>query len=147
MNLNIRISEQLALVGTVDPLLRDDTTVNTDVIDLKNVFRVAFLVGVGATDITVDFAVRVSNNADGSSDAALSGASVTQYSATDDGKWKWVEVDAITVKAAGYRYIFGKFTVGNGTTGANVTCVALAQTRYGPATDFDLADVAEVVAV
>lgn len=147
MNLNVKLYEQVALVGTVDPLLRDNTTANTDVIDLKNYSRVAFLVGVGATDITVDFAVRQSNNSDGSSDAALSGASVTQWTATDDGKWKWVDVDAIAVKAAGYRYIFGKFTVGDGTLGANCTCVALGLPRYGPATEYDLSDVAEVVAV
>lgn len=142
-----RLSEQIAVVGTIDPALRDNTTADSDVIDMKLWRRVLFLVLLGATDIVVDFALRGSNNSDGSSSAAITGKSVTQLSATDDNEQVMVEITAEELETAGYRYVFGRVTIGDGTLGANVAVAVLAgEGRYRPASDHDLASVSEIVA-
>lgn len=145
MRLGLKLSEQYGVVAALDPQTINNTTGSTDVVDLKDKERVMFILNTGATDTTVDFAIRQSNNSNGTSDVALSGASITQYGATDDNHIKIIEVDAMAVKAAGYRYIFGKVTVGSGSTGALVAVIAIAANRYSPATDYDLTRVSEVV--
>jgi hypothetical protein len=145
------LTEQLALVGSVSPQLIDNNTADTEWIDMSKWRRVAFLLLVGATDITLDFKLRASAASDGSNPVDISGYAVTQLTAAGgDNDRVWIEITAAKMatlnSGAGYRYLSGRVTVGDGTLGANVAVAAFgAVARYEPASDGDLASVVETI--
>lgn len=145
------LTEQLALVGSVSPQLIDNNTADTDWIDVSKFRRVAFLLKVGATDTTVDFKLRASAASDGSNPVDISGYAITQMTgAGGDNDRAWIEITAAKMatlnSGAGYRYLSGRVTVGDGTTGAYVDVSAFgAVARHEPASDGDLASVVEII--
>jgi len=142
-----KLSEMLAVVGTVDPAVRSATgTVATDAIDMSKVHQVAFVVLVGAMGATdeIDFKVQECATSGGSY-TDISGKAITTLDGTDDNKQAVVNVrgDELT---PGNRYIKGLVTHGGTAGTAGITVVALADTaRFKPASDGDLASVAEIV--
>ena len=135
--------EAVAVVGAIDPALRDDATVTSDSVDMSYWQQALFVLLVGATDITVDAKIQVS--ADNSSWSDLSGKAIGQVAATDDNK-QWVLDLRAAVLGSSYRYARLSVTVGNGTTGAYTAAVALGVLpRQYPASDYDHADVDEIV--
>jgi hypothetical protein len=138
-------SERAAVVGKIDPQLVDNNTVNSDYVDMSKFHEAMFIFSVGATDITVDALVRESTNTSDGGGQTLSGKSITQLTASDDNKVAIINVKAEEL-STGYRYLRGRMTVGDGTTGAYVSCIALGiKPRYGPSSDDDLAAVAQIV--
>ena len=143
-------SERAAGGATIHPQLIDNNTANSDYVDLSKFHEAMFILSVGATDTTVDFSVRESRDNSGTGEQTLSGKSATQLAGTDDNKQVVINVKAeeLTQGAPGsnYRYVRPRVTVGDGTTGAYVSVVGLGlKPRYGPASDDDLADVAQIV--
>jgi len=141
-----RLSEQLAVVATIDPDAYSAGAQNSDSIDMKNFRRVIFIVLAGdlGTDATLDF--KVQESADGSSWSDLSGKAITQLTQAggDSNKQAIVEVAAEEL-SSGKRYVRGVMTIGTAASDAGM--VALADTaRYLPASDFDLSSVDEIVA-
>mgnify|MGYP007080466549 CR=1 FL=1 len=103
-----------------------------------------FIFQLGAVDSTVDCLVRESTNTSDGSGQTLSGKSATQLTSSDDNKQVVINVKSEEL-STGYRYLRGRMTAGNGTTNL-VSCVALGLVpRFGPASDDDLTDVAQVV--
>lgn len=142
-----KASERLALVGTIDPDAYAAGTYLTDAIDMADFDRVLFLILAGdlVTNNTTDFKVTASV-ASGGTYYDLTGAAITQLTeaGSDSDKQAMVEVKAIDVLAAGYRYIKGSLTVA--TAGADASVVALGfDPHYGPASDQNLTSVAEIV--
>lgn len=143
-----RLSEQLAVVATIDPASLTANTYLTDAIDMKLHRRVLFIIAVGAltTNNTTDFSVVGDTASGGSYATAITGKAITQLTkaGSDDDKQVLVEVTAEEVAAQGLRYIKGSLVTA---TAAALGCVvALADsTRYGPASDYDLASVDEIV--
>jgi len=147
MNVEMNLSEQLAVCATIDPEAQTASAVNTDVIDMQKFDRVLFIVSVGemTTNGTVDFAVK-SDSASGGSYATAE-ASITQLTEAggDSDKQVLVEVRAIDVAANGNRYIRGTLTTA--TAASDVSVVAIGTPRFGsPVTSIDLASVDEIVA-
>ncbi len=145
------LTEQLALVGSVSPQLIDNNTADSDWIDMSKYRRVAFLLLLGATDITVDFKLRSSALANGSNPADIPNYAVTQLTAAggDDDR-VWIEITAEKMamlnSGAGHRYVSARVTVGDGTAGAYVCIAAFAGVaRHEPASDGDLASVVQIV--
>ncbi len=139
-----RLSEQLPVVATIDPQLVDNATVSSDLVDMETRRRVIFVLAIGATDITVDAKVREAQDASATGEQDLSGKAITQLSATDDNKQVVIEVTAEEL-SAGFTHLSLDVIVGDGTAGAYVSVVALADvSRYKPDTG-DLASVAEIV--
>lgn len=143
-----RLSEALAVVACIDPDAYTTGTQDSDIIDMSKHARVIFIVmaGVLGSSATIDFAVWGSAASTMTSQAALTGKSITQLTdaSTDDDKQAIVEVTAEEVKAQGYRYIQGTLTVAVATSDAGV--IALADhSRYHPASELDLASVDEIV--
>lgn len=137
--------ERAAVVGKIDPADANDSTVNTDYVDMSKFHEALFIFQLGAVDITVDCLVRESTNTSDGGGQTLSGKSATQLTGNDDNK-----VVVISVKSEelsnGYRYLRGRMTVGNGTNNF-VSAVALGmRPRIAPASDDDLAAVAQIVA-
>jgi len=139
------LSEQLALVATIDPVSQGAGTVYTDAIDMAYWERVLFVLSVGVmgSSSTVDFGV--CEGATTSPTTAIGGKSITQLTdaSTDDNKQVIVEVRADELDPAN-RYVRGKLTVG--TAASLVSVVALASGYHKPASDYDLASVDEIVA-
>lgn len=136
--------ERVAVVGTIDPQNGNNSTQNTDYVDMSKFAEALFVFQLGAVDNTVDCLVRESTTTSDGGGQTLSGKAATQLTATDDGKQVVINVKAEEL-SVGYRYLRGRMTVGNGTTNL-ISCVALGlMPRHGPASDDDLSDVAQVV--
>jgi hypothetical protein len=141
------LSEELAIVGTIDAASQSTSEKLTDAIDMSKFRRVLFLIncGVLGSSATLDFVVKGATS-EGGSYASISGTAITQIvKASGDGKQALVEVSAEVVKAAGYRWIKGSLTPGTAASQAAVMALA-GRLRYGMAEENDLADVAEIVA-
>jgi len=106
--------------------------------------RLAFLLGVGATDTTVDAKVQESNNHVSWSDVV--GAAITQILGTGDNSE--VEIDVDLTADGRKRYYRLLVTVGAGAAGAVLAAWAILS-LYDPqaAADVGPADLEEVVAV
>lgn len=141
-----RLSEQLAVVGCIDPDAYTANSYDTDVIDMKYHRRVIFIVQAGdlGSSATLDFAVY--EGATTSPASALSGKSITQLTeaGTDSNKQAIVEVSAEELTPT-CRYLKGTLTVGTATSDAGVLVLADVS-RYEPGNAFDLASVDEIVA-
>ena len=146
--MSYKLSQEIAVVGTIDPLLRDDATAETDWIDMSKHQKCMFVIAIGATDIVVDAKLREGLDSTGGTAQDITGKAITQLSATDDNKRAVIEEDASELDLADkYKFVSCQIIVGNGTLGADTTVIALASRyRYDPASDADLASVAEIVA-
>lgn len=139
------LNEALAVVGYAVPLLRDNTTVATGWIAVALFRRLLFICSIGAVDISVDFKLRQATDGSGTGAADITGKLITQFSATDDNKIALIELTAEEV-GAGFTHVEGLATIGDGVTGANICLHALGGVpRYHPASDYDLAAVAQIV--
>lgn len=122
----------------VNPQTGNNTTVNGTAVDMAGWDGVYFVVMVGATDTTVD--AKLQDSADGTTFADISGASLSQWSATDDNKAK-----AIDIWRPSRRYVRPVVTIGAGTSGAVVAVLAVRYRGTGrrPPTQ-DLAELKKV---
>ncbi len=144
-----RLSEELAIVATIDPDVHTAAAYTTDVIDMDDFRRVIFIVMTGAmvATSTVDFVVKGDTASGGSFTTTVTGKSITQLTAagTDDDKQVIVEVTSEECGLQGFRFLRGTLTVGTADSDASVIALA-GGLRYSPASDFDLASVDEIVA-
>ncbi len=136
--------ERVAVVGKIDPKNGNNTTQNTDYVDMSKFAEVLFIFQLGSVDNTIDCLVRESTNTSDGGGQTLSGKSATQLTGSDDNKIVVIQVKAEEL-SPGYRYLRGRMTVGNGTTNLIACTVLGLMPRYGPASDDDLADVVQVV--
>lgn len=145
-----RLSEQLAVVGTIDPDAYTAATYTTDEIEVKHFRRILFVVMAGAlgTSATLDFSVKggATSNA-GSHSTTVTGKSITQLTqaGSDSDKQVLVEVTAEECAAQGLNFIEGSMVVGTATSDAGVLVVA-DNLRYSTGADYDLSTVDEIVA-
>jgi len=149
--------QKMAIVGTIDPAVMSTsggtastTSAWTDAVDM-DVFEKAIFI-VQTNTVAASSGVTLTVYADGAS--ATGGMTVaiatstTLVNANDDSQI-WVEIDSEDMDVDGRdRYVRGKLVVGPtaGTKGtATVSCVVLgANTRFRPASDYDLATVAQI---
>lgn len=140
------LSEELAVAGAIDPQLVDNAAVTSDWVAMKNGDRVMFVVSVGATDITVDAKVQQATDASGTGAADMTGKAITQIAADEDNGQVIIEVKAEELTSTN-THVAVVVTVGDGTTGAYVSAIALqGRMRYKDAANYDVASVAEIVA-
>ena len=108
---------------------------------------ISLIVSVGATDITVDAKVQSADDTSGTNNTDIASLSVTQLTASDDNKQVILLVtsdDLNTDDVAAAVVV----TVGDGTTGAYVSAIGIGfNARTLPATDNDVASVAEIVSL
>ncbi len=143
-----KLSEAVAVVACIDPDAYGTGAQTSDWIDMSKFERVLFIVQAGTlgSSATLDFKVQQSAADSGTNPADISGKAITQLTeaGTDSDKQALVEVRADEL-TAGYRYIAGVLTVGTATSDAGVLAIA-SEPNYGPAYDYDLASVDEIVA-
>jgi hypothetical protein len=145
--MNSKLSEAVAVVGTIDPATVANTEVFTDVVDLganRQAVAIALIGNVPAE--TIDFKA-YSCDSDGNNAAAITGRAATQLAAhasNNDGKQMVINVRDGDLLASGKQHVkFGLVT--GGATGGPCAVVVLGAPRQGLASGNDLASVAEIV--
>lgn len=145
--MNSKLSEAVAIVGTIDPATVANTEVFTDVVDLGALRQVAAVALIGNVPAeTIDFKA-YSCDSDGNNAAAITGRAATQLAAhasNNDGKQLVINVRDGDLIASGKQHVkFGLVT--GGATGGPCAVVVLGAPRQGIASANDLASVAEIV--
>lgn len=138
------ISDYIGVAAQAVPLLRDNTTVTTDWVDMGKWQRVMFIIQVGATDITVDAKLQSADDTSGTNATDITGKATSQWSATDDNKIKVLNVSKDELNTDDIA-VACKVTIGDGTAGANVSVVAVGIPHYDPPEYVDLTAVAQIV--
>jgi len=140
-----RPNESVAVAGAIDPQLVDDAAVTSDWVSLQAFAQVMFVVNVGATDITVDIKVQSADDSSGTNNTDIASLAATQIADDEDNGQIILSVDQSEVNA-GDTHVAVVVTVGDGSTGAYVSAVCLGfNSEYLPASNYDVASVAEIV--
>lgn len=145
----IRIDQAMAVVECTDPDAYATGATTGDIIDMANFEQVAFVVMAGTlgSSATVDFQVYQGNTNALGSPKVITSAAITQLTeaGTDSDKQAIVVVRQSDLDVAnGFRWIRGTLTVGTATSDAGVVALGMYPT-YGPASDYDLTSVDEIV--
>ncbi len=140
-------SERAAVVATIDPANYNDSTQNTDYVDMSKFHEAMFVVLLGAVDSTVDFKLREALDTSGTDEQDITGKAITQFQSTDDDKVAIINLksEETTASPSLYRYVRGRLTVGNGTTNIVAVVGFGMRPRFGPASDDELAKVAQII--
>lgn len=139
-----RFDEEWSVIGTIDPQTVTSTGANTDVVALDDYSELAFIFCTGnMASETIDAQVE-SCDSDGSNNATLKAATqLAAHASNNDGKQIIISVIPSDLLASGKAHVRGNFTTG-GASGGPVSCVVLGRSYHRPATDNDLASVAQV---
>ena len=141
--------QKMAIVGTIDPT--SSTTAGTfwtDPVDCDVFEKVIFIVSVNTVSANTTATLTVYSDG-ASATGGMTNAICTSTSLTNanDDSQLWVEVDTEDFNVDGRdRYCRGKLVIaGAGGTIDHLSAVVLgANTRYHPASDYDLATVAQI---
>jgi hypothetical protein len=142
---NEALSENLAVVATLDPVSQGAATVTSDEIDMKLHRRVLFILMTGliAATGTLDCKIQAATTSGGTF-VDLTGKAITQLTDADDNKQVLIEVTAEEVAAQGLRYVRASVTAA--TAASLMALVALAGfSRYGDPESNDLSTVDEII--
>lgn len=149
MSARAKLSEQLAIVATRDPVSQGIATVVTDWIDMTKFRKAMFVLMTGAmtASSTVDAKLRRATDGSGTGAADLAtNKAITQLTqaGTDDNKQVVIEVDSSEILQGAYTHVALSVTVAAAASLLAVLGIA-ALPRYQPASDNDLASVDEIV--
>ena len=141
---SLLMSEEWAVIGTIDPDAYAAAAATSDVIDMSKFDSVVAIVMAGTlgTSATLDGKLQAST-ATGSGMADITGKSITQLvKATDDDKQAIINLSEDEIDP-GDRYVQLVMTVGAATSDAGA--IILGRAKHRPASDSDLASVADIV--
>lgn len=148
--INALASESAAVVGTIDPDAQTASAVLSDYIAAKDFanFQAIVLVGTLGSSATVDAKLRQATDGSGTGVKDITNKAITQLteaSPDDSDKQAVINLKPEELDVAnGFTHFNLVLTVGTATS--DVGAVILGQDpRYGPASDNDLASVAEIV--
>jgi hypothetical protein len=142
-----KLSERLAVVGAVDPDANSAGTLYTDNVDMAD-FAEALFIGMLGTGVTTGSFVfdLVEDTIDGTGTGAqtLTPARAAAALTTGDNDSQVVIQVRAEDLSEGYQYVRGRLVMT--TAGADAGMLAIAgRPRFHPASDYDLASVAEIV--
>lgn len=147
----IRADQAVAVVSCIDPDANATGAITDDIIDMSKFEQVMFVVQAGTlgSSATLDFQVYQGDTNALGNPKVITGAAITQLTdaGTDSDKQAIVVVKQADLDSAGgFRWIRGTLTVGTATSDCGVLGLGLYPT-YGPASDYDLTSVDEIVAL
>lgn len=122
------------LIQAINPALVNNTTASTGWVDARNCTHIFAFVAIGVTDTTVDAKLQKATSSGGAGVTDVSGAAITQLSATDDNKQASISIDPSELATGSYTHVRLLVTVGNGSTGAYVSGLLLMADRHMPPT-------------
>lgn len=148
MSFNIKLSEEVAILATIDPASVAIGTVLTAWVPMANIGMVSALIQTGAlgASATIDAKFRQATDATGTGAKDVAGKAIAQIvKATGDNKQAFLEmrVEDLDVNN-GYTFVALSVTVG---TAASIMSASLlgSITRYLPASTYNQAAVAQIV--
>lgn len=144
--MSARPTEKIAVVGTVDPDANATGAFNSDWVKVADFQQVLFTVmtGIIETGGTVDFRVQEADTGTGANAATLASGDLTITQLTTASNDSQVEVNVDSEQLSNtFTHVRGVLQI---TTAAADTAVLVQGLlpRYGPASDRDLASVAEI---
>lgn len=149
INLNQLVSEAVGVVATIDPDAYAAGTVTSDWVDMSTCERIMAIVLAGTlgTGATLDAKLEQATDSSGTGAKDITGKAITQLTKIggDDNKQAIINLSADELDVDnGYTHARLSITVSNAASDGGGIVLG-AGFRYGPATDNDLASVAEVV--
>lgn len=144
-SVNQAAGESLAVVGTIDPQTVSNTELFTDVVDMSKFLQVLGVALLGnMSSETIDFKA-YSCDSNGSNAGALKSATqLAAHASNNDNTQIVISVRAEDLTASGKQHVkFGLVT--GGASGGPAGAIAIGlDARYQPASDSDLASVAQI---
>lgn|SRR5574338_723965 len=119
-------AEQLAFETEVTSRLLNNGQVSGVGVDMQGWDGVLFVLNLGTIDAAVDMAAYRDDNSSFTSATLITGAAVTQVPATGDG-----QIVGVDVYRPSERYVRARITVGNGTTGAQLSVTSIRYRATG----------------
>jgi len=149
---HVHAADNVAVAATIDPDVTAASTVTSDWVDMSDYHTILAVVMAGTlgTNATVDAKLEQATSAAGAGAKDISGTDITQLTqaGTDQSDSQAVislQSDALDV-ANSFQFVRLSITIGTATSDAGGIILGVAP-RVGPASDNDLASVAEVVRV
>lgn len=146
--MNATPSERAAILGMVSPQ-SSNTTVNTELVEVKNFFRLMAIIAAGTlgSSATVNAKLQAAVGA-GGTPVDIPGAAITQLTQAGTDSNKVAIIDLNLDKLAGEAYTHVRLSITVGTAASQVSGLLLGfDSRYGPASKLDAAFVDEIVTV
>ena len=140
-----RLSEQLAVIATIDPGDISGAAQDSDIFSMALHRRALFILSTGATVNAPGILVQIREGLDAAmtaTTAVILSATAAAVTATDSQFLFEVSGEAM---AAGYTYLSGRVDAGAGLTYGSMVVLADVE-RYHPASDRDLASVVSIQA-
>lgn len=146
---NALASEQMAVVGVIDPDAYTNSTYTTDYIDMSKWEEIMAVVMVGdmVTNSTVNFKVTEYTNTSAGGAQDISGKAITQLTeaGSDSNKQAIINLRREDLSIDdGYRYVKLQMIVGAAASDSAAIVLGLVP-RRAPASDNDLSSVDEIV--
>lgn len=151
MSVNLRGSDEVAVIGSIDPRSASAGTYNTGWANLENFHKGMAILQLGniPNNATVNAALWQATSAVGGNPKVVGDKAISAVNDTGDNKQYIInfsadELDIVGGAAGGYDFIQLRVT----TTGSSVFIGGLVlgmSPRYGPASDHDEASVEEIV--
>lgn len=144
---NLAPSDVCGVVGIIDPDATAASTVTTAWIDAKRFiqYQAIIMAGTLGASATVDAKIEEATDGSGTGAQDLTGKAITQLvKASNDDDQAAINLRA-TELSSGFTHFRLSLTVGTATSDVGAVVLGLFPAQ-GPATDYDLASVVEVVA-
>jgi len=142
-------SERVAVVATIDPDANAAGALTSDWASMEDFSEMMAVAMVGAlgTSATVDFKLQQATDSSGTGAKDISGKAITQLTqaGTDDDKQAVINVNGADLDVANdFDHVAMVLTTATATSDSGAVLLGM-RPRYGPASDYDLASVDEIV--
>ena len=138
-------TERNAVVATIDPDAYVSGLFSTDWVDMDDFYEVMFIAMLGTivTTASLDLTIQEARTSGGSGAQNLSGKTLTALTSGSNDSQALINVQASDL-AQGYSFVRGQMLLS--VAGGDAAVVAVgSRPRHHPASDYDLASVAEIV--
>lgn len=123
------------VINVIKPQTVNNAAAVSGWLSMADAVRIFCLINIGATDITVDAKIQQATSAAGANAKDVTGAALTQYTATDDDKYASIDLEAAALDINnGFYFVQLSITVGNGSTGALLSASIIRECRHMPPT-------------
>lgn len=140
------LSERLAVLATVDPQDGATSAVSSDYVDMADFDKLLGVVLIGAITGTVDAKFEQAKDGSGTDVKDVTGKAITQLEATDDDKQALINLRADELDIDnGFTHARLTVTPTGGTTNLLGAVILGGDPKNYPASDSDLASVAEII--
>lgn len=148
MNPNVKLSEKVAVLATLDPASVAASTVVTTFVPMANVAQLSALIqtGVMGASGTIDAKLRQATDAAGTGAKDITGKAITQIvKASGDNKQAFIELHGADLDVnGGFAFVALSVTVGTAASQLSAALIGSVP-RFAPASALNQAGVVQIV--